>query len=103
MEVGLVQYRPLTIYGTSIILEMRIQYTKDTEKIGIVTQSINLFDTYQGDDDEVFDYEPVDRNIDLIYMPTDVVSVDIAHSPQGWRVYQYPPLIKPDKPNQQHQ
>ena len=39
------------------------------------------FDTYQGDDDEVFEFDPVNRNINLKYMPGDAVPVDKAYSP----------------------
>lgn len=43
----------------------------------------------------IFDFEPVDRNINLTYMPTDAILVDIAHLPKGWRMCQYQPRIKP--------
>ena len=41
------------------------------------------FNTYQGDDDGVFQYDPVDQNINLVYIPIDTVHVDIAHTPRG--------------------
>ena len=36
------------------------------------------FDAYQGEDDEVFDFDPIDRNIGLKHMLDDTVPVDIA-------------------------
>ena len=39
------------------------------------------FDVYQGDDDEVFDFDLVNRNINLTYMHIEAVPVDIAHLP----------------------
>ena len=41
------------------------------------------YDSYQGDDFEVFDCESVDRNIDLAFIHIDAVPVDTAHSPLG--------------------
>ena len=52
------------------------------------------FGAYQGDNEEVFEFDPVDRNIDLKYMPGDAVTVDIAYSPRGWRVCQHQLRIK---------
>ena len=40
------------------------------------------FDTYQGNDEELFDFEPIDRNIDSKYMLGDTVPVDIAYAHQ---------------------
>ena len=57
------------------------------------------FDAYQGNYVEVFDFDLVDRNIDLKYIPSDAVPVDIVYTPRGWRVYQHQPRIKlPDPP-----
>ena len=33
------------------------------------------FDAYQGEDEEIFDFDPVDRNIELKYKPTDAVQL----------------------------
>ena len=44
------------------------------------------FDSYQGDDEQVFAYDPIERNIALEYVPKDTVPVDVAATNDGWRV-----------------
>ena len=53
------------------------------------------FNSYKGEDDKVFDYDPVDQNTELAYTLTDAVPVDIAHTPRGWRVCQHQAVILP--------
>ena len=49
------------------------------------------FDAYQGNDAELFDFNPIDRNIEIKYMPTDAIPVDTVCTPRGWRVCQHQP------------
>ena len=56
------------------------------------------FDAYQGNNEEVFDFDLLDQNVDLKYMTGDAVPVDIAYSPRGWRVCQHHPRITPLEP-----
>ena len=42
------------------------------------------FDQYERDDDDVFAFEPDERNVELKYIPTDAVPVDISTAQHGW-------------------
>ena len=44
------------------------------------------FNSYQSDNEHVFIYEPIERNITLEYVPTDTVPVDVVATNDGWRV-----------------
>ena len=41
------------------------------------------FDEYECDDEDVFDYVPEVRNVELKYMPNDTIPVDTASGQQG--------------------
>ena len=47
------------------------------------------FDSYQGDDEQVFAYDPIERNIALEYVPKDTVTVDVVATTDRWRVYNH--------------
>ena len=42
------------------------------------------FDGYKRDDNDVFAFEPDERNVELKYIPKDAVPVDIATARHGW-------------------
>ena len=42
------------------------------------------FDVYERDNNDVFAFEPEERNVELKYIPTDAVPVDIATARHGW-------------------
>ena len=44
------------------------------------------FDGHECDDNEVFDFDPEERNVELKHIPTDTVPVDIAIAQHGWRI-----------------
>ena len=56
------------------------------------------FDAYQGDNKELFDFVPINWNIDLKHMPSDAVPVDIICTPCSWCVCQHQPRTEPPKP-----
>ena len=78
MATGSEQYRLPTGYGPSTILQNETTvycgYQEDWH-----SNTRYQFDAYQCDDDKVFDSNSVDRNIDLTYMPSNTVQVDIAY------------------------
>ena len=47
------------------------------------------FDECERDDDDVFAFEPEERNVELKYIPNDAVSVDIATARHGWIICQF--------------
>ena len=44
------------------------------------------FDEHKHNEDDVFAFEPVARNVELKYIPTDAVPVDIARARHGWLI-----------------
>ena len=42
------------------------------------------FDGHKCDDNDVFDFDPEERNVELKHIPTDAVPVDIATAQHGW-------------------
>lgn len=51
------------------------------------------FASYKGKYDKVFEYDPVDGNIEPAYIPNSAVWVDFTHTPRGWRGCQHQPVI----------
>ena len=47
------------------------------------------FDKYECNADDVFAFEPGARNVELKYIPTDAVPVDIATALHGWIICHY--------------
>ena len=60
---GITRYRTHIDFGHSTTHAMKIKSTEDT-----VRNTKYQFDVYQGEEVEVFDFDPVDRNIELKYM-----------------------------------
>ena len=44
------------------------------------------FDEYKCNDEDVFDFVPKVRNVELKYIPNDTIPVDIASDQKGWTV-----------------
>ena len=44
------------------------------------------FDSYQCDDEQVFVYDPIEKNIALEYVPKDTVPMDVVAANDGYRV-----------------